>query len=29
VRAGQRAEIAVAVENLHFFDFENRIAIWD
>jgi multiple sugar transport system ATP-binding protein len=28
-RAGQRAEIAVAVENLHFFDFESRTAIWD
>ena len=29
VRPGQNAEIAVAAENLHFFDFETREAIWD
>ena len=29
VRPGQTAEIAVAVENLHFFDFDTREAIWD
>jgi multiple sugar transport system ATP-binding protein len=29
VRPGQSAEIAVAVENLHFFDHDTREAIWD
>ena len=29
VRAGQNCEISVANENLHFFDFETREAIWD
>ncbi|MFP5488871.1 MAG: ABC transporter ATP-binding protein [Acidimicrobiia bacterium] len=28
VRPGQTAEIAVAAENLHFFDFDTREAIW-
>ncbi|MGA1073627.1 MAG: ABC transporter ATP-binding protein [Ilumatobacteraceae bacterium] len=28
-RPGQQVEVAVAVENLHFFDFETRLAIWD
>ena len=29
VRPGQTAEIAVSNENLHFFDFDTREAIWD
>jgi multiple sugar transport system ATP-binding protein len=29
VRAGDTAPIAVATENLHFFDFDTREAIWD
>ena len=29
VRSGQPAKIAVTTENLHFFDFETRQAIWD
>jgi multiple sugar transport system ATP-binding protein len=29
VRSGQPAKIAVATENLHFFDLDSRQAIWD
>ncbi|MDJ0771240.1 MAG: sn-glycerol-3-phosphate ABC transporter ATP-binding protein UgpC [Ilumatobacter sp.] len=29
VRPGQTADIAVAIENLHFFDLDTRLAIWD
>ena len=28
VRAGDTAEVAVTIENLHFFDHETRQAIW-
>lgn len=29
VRMGQTAEIAVAIENAHFFDIDTRTAIWE
>jgi multiple sugar transport system ATP-binding protein len=29
VRVGESAKIAVSTENLHFFDLESRLAIWD